>query len=606
MKNLLPRFFVLIALACGLQTVNAQSDLIITAVFDGNMPGQLPKGIELYVLNDIPDMSIYGVGSANNGGGTDGQEFTFPADSYSAGSFIYLASEAPQFTSFFGFAPTYVSNAVNINGDDAIELFMDGAEVDVFGEIEYETFDGSWNYDNGWAYRVDGTGPDGTIFIIENWTLSGSTALAGATTNQGANIPVPVGTYTPLAIEETIVSFESAALSVEESHGELTITITIINPDSSATAVEVAVIGGTAVEGVDFEFDSPQWVVFPAGSSENQSVTLLVLENDVEEGDRTIELALQNPENNAVIGMGELVITILDDDVTIPYYDIATLRAHDENGVPLLQNEYCETRGIVHGINMRPSGLQFTIIDPTHGIGVFNENNNLGYTVNEGDSIRIFGTVDFYNGLAQIAVDSVAVLASGLDINVPVSVTELNEDTESNVVALECVSIVDSTQWTGSGSGFNVGVTNGIDTFQVRVSSAVDLYNLPAPEGVFNIAGIGGQFDNSSPYFDGYQLLPRYSTDVSEPSAWCATSVKDLPEIALLVYPNPAVDVVNVASDENLSEIRLIDLNGRLIQKFNANGQRTVRISVSDLPSGMYLMQITTESGRLVREFVKP
>ena len=32
------------------------------------------RAVELYVINDIPDLSKYGVGVANNGGGTDGIE----------------------------------------------------------------------------------------------------------------------------------------------------------------------------------------------------------------------------------------------------------------------------------------------------------------------------------------------------------------------------------------------------------------------------------------------------------------------------------------------------------------------------------------------------
>ena len=61
---------------------------------DGPLSGGVPKVIELFVRNDIPDLSIYGFGSANNGGGSDGEEFTFPADAASAGSFIYIAYES--------------------------------------------------------------------------------------------------------------------------------------------------------------------------------------------------------------------------------------------------------------------------------------------------------------------------------------------------------------------------------------------------------------------------------------------------------------------------------------------------------------------------------
>jgi predicted extracellular nuclease len=170
-------------------------DLVITGVVDGPLTGGLPKAIELYVANDIPDLSIYGVGSASNGGGTDGQEFTFPAVAAAAGDFLYLATEDVGFTGFFGFAPDFISvTAAAINGDDAIELFLNGAVVDVFGEATH-TGAGPWEYTDGWAYRVSGTGQD-TVFTLGNWAFSGPDALDGAATNATAATPFPLGTYT--------------------------------------------------------------------------------------------------------------------------------------------------------------------------------------------------------------------------------------------------------------------------------------------------------------------------------------------------------------------------------------------------------------------------
>ena len=69
----------------------AASDLVITGVVDGPLSGGVPKAIELCATADVADLSIYGVGSANNGGGTDGEEFTFPAVGVSAGTFVYVA-----------------------------------------------------------------------------------------------------------------------------------------------------------------------------------------------------------------------------------------------------------------------------------------------------------------------------------------------------------------------------------------------------------------------------------------------------------------------------------------------------------------------------------
>ena len=190
--SLLPTLALLLTAAT--QQAAAQ-DLVITGVIDGPLTGGIPKAVELCVLNDVVDLSIYGIGSANNGGGSDGEEFTFPAGAASAGTFLYVASEATGFTDFFGFTPTHTSAAASINGDDAIELFMSGGVIDVFGDINVDGTGQPWEHLDGWAYRNTGTGPDGTTFNIANWSFSGPNALDGETTNATATTPFPIGTF---------------------------------------------------------------------------------------------------------------------------------------------------------------------------------------------------------------------------------------------------------------------------------------------------------------------------------------------------------------------------------------------------------------------------
>ena len=200
-------------------TVNGNSfaantnSLVITGVYDAPLPGGLPKGIELYVINDIDDLSSFGVGSANNGGGTDGQEFTFPSVAVSAGTYIYVASEVDQFTAFFGFAPTYNAGSVmSINGDDAIELFENGSVSDTFGDINTDGNGEAWEYLDGWAYRNDDTGPEGATFTSTNWTYSGANALDGESDNASATTPFPTGTYsntTASTSNNTITGFNA-------------------------------------------------------------------------------------------------------------------------------------------------------------------------------------------------------------------------------------------------------------------------------------------------------------------------------------------------------------------------------------------------------------
>jgi len=203
----------------------AASDLVVTGVIDGPLSGGVPKAIEICVLNDVTDLSIYGIGSANNGGGSDGEEFTFPAVAAAAGDFIYVASEATGFASFFGFGPNYTSSAASINGDDAIELFMSGGVVDVFGDINVDGNGQPWEYLDGWAYRSDGTGPDGTSFVLANWSFSGPNALDGETTNATAATPFPIGAYSSCellaAVPEIVINeIMQNPSAVSDSDGE--------------------------------------------------------------------------------------------------------------------------------------------------------------------------------------------------------------------------------------------------------------------------------------------------------------------------------------------------------------------------------------------------
>ena len=170
-------------------------DLLISAVYDGPLSGGTPKGVELYVINDISDLSAYGLGSANNGGGTDGEEFTFPAEAALAGSFIYVSSNDTSFLDYFGFSPNYVSSSMGVNGDDAIELFQAGSVIDVLGDINTDGTGQPWEYNDGFAYRVDGTQPNGGVWSDANFVFSGPDALDGCSTNDTCANVIPVGTY---------------------------------------------------------------------------------------------------------------------------------------------------------------------------------------------------------------------------------------------------------------------------------------------------------------------------------------------------------------------------------------------------------------------------
>ena len=204
--------------------------LVLTGAYDGPLSGGTPKGIELYVLKDISDLSLYGVSSITNGAGTSNGniEYSFPADAVTAGTYIYIATESTQFNTFFGENPTYTSNVVSINGDDSIELYEKGQIVDTFGDVDKDGSGELWDYLDGWAYRNSNTGPNGTTFDTANWSYSGINVFDGESTNAGAATPFPKGTFTgtytgTLSIKKnTIEGFTAYPNPV--NNGRLTVT----------------------------------------------------------------------------------------------------------------------------------------------------------------------------------------------------------------------------------------------------------------------------------------------------------------------------------------------------------------------------------------------
>ena len=206
-------------------------DLIISGVFDGPLTGGTPKGVELYATADIADLSSYGLGSANNGGGTDGEEFTFPSDSASAGDYIYVTYEAAEFLTYYGFSANYMHGSMGINGDDAIELFYNSSVIDTYGEPDVDGNGDPWEYLDGWAYRVNNTGPDAS-WVQNNWTYSGANAVDNCTTNNGCSSVMPVKTFNKLS-----VSSATTTISTNASYDVVVVTggTLNINKDASLT-----------------------------------------------------------------------------------------------------------------------------------------------------------------------------------------------------------------------------------------------------------------------------------------------------------------------------------------------------------------------------------
>jgi hypothetical protein len=70
------------------------------------------------------------------------------------------------------------------------------------------------------------------------------------------------------------------------------------------------------------------------------------------------------------------------------------------------------------------------------------------------------------------------------------------------------------------------------------------------------------------------------------------------------IYPIPASDFVTIKTPNHIKikSIRLIDMNGKVVMQLQ---HQVEKVNVSNLPQGVYLIQMTTENGSLSKRIIK-
>lgn len=243
--------------------------------------------------------------------------------SASAGSYIYVASETEGFTAFFGVAPDYDSNSMQVNGDDAIELFSSGTVVDTFGDIDTDGSGTVWEYTDGWVYRNSGETANSGNFNTENWQFSGIDALDGSDSNATATSPFPLATFNTEGGGEVEPPVEVPTIELGMCGDTTTLISTIQGSDDASLEVGNShtiegVITGYRSDGffiqeetVDEDGDdATSEGIFVSGSSDVAVGNVLRLHGEVSENYGMTTLSMNQNATALDCGAGEDVTQI--------------------------------------------------------------------------------------------------------------------------------------------------------------------------------------------------------------------------------------------------------------------------------------------------------
>lgn len=119
----------------------------------------------------------------------------------------------------------------------------------------------------------------------------------------------------------------------------------------------------------------------------------------------------------------------------------------------------------------------------------------------------------------------------------------------------------------------------------------------PTTTGVYYFS-----FLNNSPLNANVQALIVDTFSVSQ-----VLSTSEFIASKFSVSPNPANDFITVSNSENIivNRISITDLNGRVVKQNSYENVSNIQVNVSDLSSGVYMMNITSDKGSVTKKIIK-
>ncbi|MFK7951574.1 MAG: endonuclease [Ekhidna sp.] len=242
--------------------------------------------------------------------------------------------------------------------------------------------------------------------------------------------------------------------------------------------------------------------------------------------------------------------------------------------------------GIVIDQGNNSSNSRF-IYDGTAGIVVRSfDSGNESSNLTQGDSITVSGGLSEFNNLLQIEESPIVINILKQNATLPtpqlVTIPEVGEDLEAELIRVENVSFKESGNFAGGGGDGNFTITDGTNELVFRIgSSSHPLAGTAIPTGLFNITGFVGQFGSD------YQLSVRSMDDLESVSG--NGEIPDLMTIAqarvINVGNKTHVTGVVIGGENNSGDNRIIydGTAGIVVRSFdedNASAQLVLGDSV--------------------------
>lgn len=99
----------------------------------------------------------------------------------------------------------------------------------------------------------------------------------------------------------------------------------------------------------------------------------------------------------------------------------------------------------------------------------------------------------------------------------------------------------------------------------------------------------------------GNVLKTGFSVNVMDPST---IGMVENDEMTLILFPQPASDIIRIESSEELHSAELVDLSGKVVQAWNIESGSTADLSLNNHASGLYLLKVQGATGACIQKCV--
>ena len=237
---------------------------------------------------------------------------------------------------------------------------------------------------------------------------------------------------------------------------------------------------------------------------------------------------------------------------------------------------------------------------------IFNPNFECGYSsgwnlkviTGSTASISDSGATDAYNGdtAAKIVVET----AIGYN-KVLLENNVFTNDLNGKNIAIKCFAKSDDatsfrfqikTIYT---SGTTSYFTSPVLNLQEVYSAYEYTFDLTEPTTSVQVKVLCGK-QAGTYYFDDFETTITDSESLSIDD--------DALDTKIVLYPNPTRNFLNVklsSFDKKIKNIRIIDVNGRIINEYTPEHTSSLKLNTNNLENGVYLIQITTTDNKVLR-----